>query len=45
MQPSYVLLWATSYPKTVAGMCYAMIGNTDMTKTTISNYPIRSQGS
>ena len=26
MQPSYVLLPATSYPKTVEGMCYAIVG-------------------
>ena len=25
MQPSYTLLPATSYPKTVGGMCYAII--------------------
>ena len=25
MQPSYALLPATSYPKTVGGMCYAII--------------------
>ena len=25
MQPSYALLSATSYPKTVGGMCYAII--------------------
>ena len=25
MQPSYTLLPATSYPKTVGGMCYAEI--------------------
>ena len=25
MQPSYALLPATSYPKTVVGMCYAII--------------------
>ena len=25
MQPSYALLPATSYPKTVGGMCYAKI--------------------
>ena len=25
MQPSYALLPATSYPKTVGGMCYAVI--------------------
>ena len=25
MQPSYVLLTTTSYPKTVGGMCYAII--------------------
>ena len=26
MQPSYALLLATSYPKTVGEMCYAIIG-------------------
>ena len=26
MEPSYALLPATSYPKTVGGMCYAIIG-------------------
>ena len=26
MQPSYVLLPATSYPKAVGGMCYAKTG-------------------
>ena len=26
MQPSYALMPATSYPKTVGGMCYAEIG-------------------
>ena len=25
MQPSYALLPATSYPKTIGGMCYAII--------------------
>ena len=25
MQPAYALLTATSYPKTVGGMCYAII--------------------
>ena len=28
MQPSYALLPATSYPKTVGGMCYAITGLT-----------------
>ena len=28
MQPSYALLPATSYPKTVGGMCYAILGLT-----------------
>ena len=28
MQPSYALLPATSYPKTVGGMCYAIMGLT-----------------
>ena len=34
MQPSYALLPATSYPKTVGGMCYAKIGaHTDRVKS------------
>ena len=37
MQPSYALLPATSYPKTVGGMCYAIIELTNMVKTTISD--------
>ena len=37
MQPSYALLPATSYPKTVAGMCYAEIGaHINRVKTSIS---------
>ena len=28
MQPSYALLPAASYPKTVGGMCYAIVGLT-----------------
>ena len=36
MQPSYALLPATSYPKTVGGMYYAII-DTNRVKTTISN--------
>ena len=46
MQPSYALLEATSYPKTVGRMCYAIIrAHTKRVKTTISNYPIIDQGS
>ena len=42
MQPSYTLIPATSYPKTVGGMCYAIIrAHTDSVKTSISNKPIR----
>ena len=38
MQPSYALLSATSYPKTVGGMCYAkMRAHTNRVKTFISN--------
>ena len=38
MQPS------TSYPKTVGGVCYAIIrAHTERVKTTISNYPIIGQ--
>ena len=38
MQPAYALLPATSYPKTVRGMCYAIIrAHADMVKTSISN--------
>ena len=38
MQSSYALLPATSYPKTVGGMCYAKIwAHTDSVKTSISN--------
>ena len=45
MQPSYALLPATSYPKTVEGMCYAIIrAHTERVKTTISNHPIIGQG-
>ena len=29
MQPSYALLPATSYSKTVGGMCYAIVGQSD----------------
>ena len=46
MQPSYALLPATSYPKTVGGMCYAIIrAHIKRVKTTISNYPIIGQES
>ena len=46
MHPSYALLPATSYPKTVEGMCYAIIrAYNERVKTTISNYPIIGQGS
>ena len=35
MQPSYVLLPTTSYPKTIGGMCYAEIGaHIDRVKST-----------
>ena len=38
MQPTYALLPATSYPKTVGGMCYAEIrAHIDRVKTSISN--------
>ena len=41
MQSSYALMPSTSYPKTVGGMCYAIISaHTERVKTTISNYPI-----
>ena len=36
MQPSYALLPAIRYPKTVGGMCYAIV-NTNRVKTVISN--------
>ena len=40
-----ILLPATIYPKTVGGMCYAIIRpHTERVKTTISNYPIIGQG-
>ena len=46
MQPSYGLLPAPSYPKTVGGMCYAIIRtHTKRVKTTISNYLIIGQKS
>ena len=46
MQPSYALLPATSYPKTVGGMCYAIIkAHTKGARTTISNYLIIGLGS
>ena len=40
MQPSYALLPATSYPKTVGGMCYAenTQANTDRVKTKCDHY-------
>ena len=42
MQPSYALLPATGYPKTVGGMCYAMIKLTSIgLKASINNQPIR----
>ena len=38
MQPSYTLMPATSYPKTVGGMCYAIIRvHTDRVKSSIDN--------
>ena len=38
MQPSYALLPATSYPKTVGGMCYAVIrALTDSLKKPFNN--------
>ena len=38
MQPSYALLPATNCPKTVGGMCYAIIrANIERVKTTISD--------
>ena len=38
MQPSYALMPATSYSKTVGEMCYAIIrAHTDRVKTSISN--------
>ena len=41
MEPSYALMPATSYPKTVGGMCYAVIkAPTDRVKTSISDKPI-----
>ena len=41
MQPFYALLPATSYPKTVGEMYYAIIELTPIgLKTTISNQPI-----
>ena len=41
MQPSYDLLPATSYPKTVGEICYAIIrAHIKRVKTTISNYSI-----
>ena len=46
MQPSYAVLPATSYPKTVGGMSYAIIRvHTKRVKATISNYPIIDHGS
>ena len=45
MQPSYALLPATSYPKTVGGMCYAIIrANIERVKMIINNYLIIGQG-
>ena len=29
MQPSYALLPATGYPKTVGGVCYAIVSQSD----------------
>ena len=38
MEPSYALLPSTSHPKTVGGMCYAIIELTpDRVRTAISN--------
>ena len=38
MQPSYSLLPATSYPKTVGGVCYAIVGHSDSNKMLTSCY-------
>ena len=40
MQPSYALLSATSYPKTVGGMCYAII---ELTLTGLKQPLVTSQ--
>ena len=32
MQPSYALLPASSYPRTVGGMCYAIVSQSDSNK-------------
>ena len=38
MHPAYALLPATTYPKTVEGMCYAIIrAHTNRVKITISD--------
>ena len=38
MQPYYTLFPATSYPKTVEGMCYAVVGQSDSNEMSTGCY-------